>query len=244
MEKQLLVCRKVFRNRFEMADFFGSDDIFALVKQGCFSVAWEGKTATVREWEGFLFRKNVLYHRNVDIPVTMYLFRYRAQEPAFHSEHVCFRDKSRLCTTFSLLEQLDNGIVKDDFACRCHLFRDLILQYAIENGTLKGSDPVIEQAVAYIKGELARGVNLTAVASKTGLSYVQFLRRFKVLTGMAPTDYITSLRLQKAKNLLVGSSLQIKAIANACGFENEYYFSNFFKKHTGLSPKAYRTESF
>lgn len=88
------------------------------------------------------------------------------------------------------------------------------------------------------------GVDLAAVAQKTGLSYVQFLRRFKAFTGMTPMDYVTSLRLQRAKELLTGSTLPVKEIANVCGFENEYYFSNFFKKHTGRSPKAFRTEFF
>jgi AraC-like DNA-binding protein len=46
--------------------------------------------------------------------------------------------------------------------------------------------------------------------------------------------------MQKAKELLTGSSLQIKEIANACGFENEYYFSNFFKKHIKMSPSDFR----
>ena len=72
----------------------------------------------------------------------------------------------------------------------------------------------------------------------------QFLRRLKAFTGMTPTDYVTSLRLQQAKELLTGSPLPVKKIANVCGFENEYDFSNFFEKHTGRSPKAFRTESF
>lgn len=244
METQLLVFRKAVRNRFVMPDYLGSDDIFTMVIQGSFSVSWEGKTATVQEAEGFLFRKNVLYHRSVLSPLTMYLFRYRSREPAFACDHVLFGDKNRLFTTLGLLEQLDNGVFKDDYVYRSHLFQDLVFQYAIENGILQGADPVIEQAVARIKDRLSLGVDLAAVAEKTGLSYVQFLRRFKAFTGMTPMDYVTSLRLQQAKELLTGSPLPVKKIANVCGFENEYYFSNFFKKHTGRSPKAFRGEFF
>ena len=205
METQLLVFRKAVRNRFVMPDYLGSDDIFTMVIQGSFVVEWEGKKATVQESEGFLFRKNVLYHRSVLSPLTMYLFRYRSPEPAFACDHVLFRDKNRLRTTLDLLERLDNGVFKDDYVYRSHLFRDLVLQYAIENGVLQGADPVIEQAVARIKDRLSLGVDLAAVAEKTGLSYVQFLRRFKAFTGMTPMDYVTSLRLQQAKELLTGS---------------------------------------
>lgn len=244
METQLLVFRKAVRSRFVMPDYLGSDDVFAVVLEGSFSVSWEGKTAAVRESEGFLFRKNVLYHRSVISPVTMYLFRYRSREPAFARDHVIFEDQGRLHTTLSLLKQLDGGIFKDDYSYRCHLFQDLVLQYAVENGVFQGADPLIVQAVAQIKDRLPMGVDLAAVAQKTGLSYVQFLRRFKAFTGMTPMDYVTSLRLQRAKELLTGSTLPVKKIANVCGFENEYYFSNFFKKHTGRSPKAFRTEYF
>ena len=79
-----------------------------------------------------------------------------------------------------------------------------------------------------------------SLASKSGLSYVQFLRRFKAYTGLTPSDYLTSVRLQKAKMLLSNSTLLVREIAYACGFENEYYFSNFFKKHTATSPTAFR----
>ena len=79
------------------------------------------------------------------------------------------------------------------------------------------------------------------VAAKlTNLSYVQFLRRFQKYTGVTPSEYITSLRMQKAKTLLSDTDYHIKDIAEKCGFESEYYFSNFFKKNLGLSPKAFR----
>ena len=60
---------------------------------------------------------------------------------------------------------------------------------------------------------------------------------------MSPSDYVITLRIQKAQSMLAQTDLRIKDIALACGFENEYYFSNFFKKHTALSPTAFRAAS-
>lgn len=245
MEERLLVCLTAVRKRFAMEDFLGTDDIFFLVKKGSFLVEWEGKSATVRESEGFLFRKNVLYHRHALSPLRLYLFRYQSHKPAFPCDHVIFQNRDRLRTTLSLLEELDSGLFKSDFTCRCHLFQDLIFQYSVENGVIQGSDPLIEQAITEIKNGLRGRANekkLTDVSRRTGLSYVQFLRRFKAYTGMLPSDYITSLQIQKAKELLTNSDLRINVIANSCGFENGYYFSSFFKKHTGMSPSAFRTE--
>ena len=105
-------------------------------------------------------------------------------------------------------------------------------------------DEVIGEAIGKINKRMHhRDVKLVEIAAQSGLSYVQFLRRFKAVTGVAPSDYVAAIRLQKARNLLTDTDLLIKEIAYACGFENEYYFSNFFKKHTQMSPSAFRSVS-
>ena len=231
----------VHRETFNMEYFIGSDDIFALLKSGSFRVECEGKTFVVEKNQGFLFRKGVLYHRNVLEPVTMYLFRYKALSHAFDRDHVIFRDEARISSTLSLLERLDSEIFRDDFEYRSNLFFDMVTQYAVENGKNAVVDEVIQNAISKLNNRIhKKDVKLSMLAEQSGLSYVQFLRRFKAVTGVAPSDYVATLRLQKAKRLLTDTDLLIKDIAYACGFENEYYFSNFFKKHTELSPTAFR----
>ena len=88
MKIQLTVALRVFREQFLMENFIGSDDIFALVKEGSFSVESENGRFTVKEHEGMLFQKNVLYHRRVITPVTMYLFRYKSDFHVFSQEHI------------------------------------------------------------------------------------------------------------------------------------------------------------
>ena len=212
-------------------------------KEGCFEVETEKDRFTVNRGEGFLFRKDVLYHRHVISPVTMYLFRYRSELHAFCNDHVIFRDRERVFSTLSTLEQLDRGIFGNDFEYRSHLFSDLSLQYRLENRTMQSTDDPIKSATDKIRQSLHTGVDLEAIGTQSGLSYVQFLRRFKGYTGMTPSEYVIALRLQKAKKLLADTDLLVKEIAVACGFENEYYFSNFFKKHTSLSPSAFRGAS-
>ena len=57
---------------------------------------------------------------------------------------------------------------------------------------------------------------------------------------MTPSNYIALLRIQKAKEMLSNTELPIKEVAAACGFEDAYYFSNFFKKQFGISPTSFR----
>ena len=46
--------------------------------------------------------------------------------------------------------------------------------------------------------------------------------------------------IEKAKEFLTGGDMKIYEVADALGFENTTYFSHFFKKHTGVSPKDYK----
>ncbi len=240
MKTQLIVALRVYREQFLMENFIGTDDIFALVKEGSFCMESEGGQFVIQKNEGALFRKNVLYRRRVITPVTLYLFRYKSDAHAFDREHVIFRDQTRLSSTLSMLEQLDLGVFGNDFEYRCNLFADLAMQHAMENRSIQSIDIPIENAMDEIRRSLHLGIDLDKIGEGSGLSYVQFLRRFKSFAGMTPSDYIIALRLQKAKALLADTELLIKDISAACGFENEYYFSNFFKKHTALSPSAYR----
>ena len=140
-----------------------------------------------------------------------------------------------------MLKAVHDGVYKNVLELQCHLFHDIVMQYELQKqqGASIG-DELIERAILTLTAELHRGVDLCSLAEESGLSYVQFLRRFKAYTGLTPSDYLTSVRLQKAKMLLSNSTLLVREIAYACGFENEYYFSNFFKKHTATSPTAFR----
>ena len=241
MKIQLVTAQTVRREQFSMERFIGSDDIFALVKEGCFFAECEKQRFTVKEGEGFLFRRDVFYFRKVLSPVTLYLFRYKSLSHAFDRDHVIFRDQARLAGTVSMLERLDTEVFKEDFEYRGHLFADLVTQYAIENGGGQRTDEVIGEALSKINRRMRyRDIKLVEIAEQSGLSYVQFLRRFKQAVGIPPTEYIIKLRLQKAKALLIDTDLLVKEIAIACGFENEYYFSNFFKNAVGVSPSDFR----
>lgn len=247
MGAQLINNLRVYREKFNMENYIGSTDIFALVQSGSFTFESKEGFYTVSANEGALFRRDVLYHRKIVTPVTMYLFRYQSESPVFQTDKIVFSDTDRIRSTLALLEKIDKGVFKNEFELRSNVLADIIMQYTVENNALapatgKISDP-IGIAISQISENLHRKIDLAAVGSLTGLSYVQFVRRFKAETGMTPSEYISVLRLQKAKSLLAETSLPIRQIAYACGFENEYYFSNFFKKHISMSPTAFRKES-
>lgn len=77
------------------------------------------------------------------------------------------------------------------------------------------------------------------LCEKTGLSYSYFKELFISKYGMPPVKYLTQLRIEYAKELLITEKYSIGEIAEKCGFDNVYYFSTVFKKHTGVSPLKY-----
>lgn len=240
---QLLVSTRAYREKFKMEDFIGSDDIFALVAKGSFVFESPEGRYIVNQNEGALFRRNILYHRQVIEPVTLYLFRYRAEMSAFDADHVVFSDVGRIKSTVAMLEAMEWELFKDEFELKKHMFMDIVCQYALENGNSdsdKKGDVLIEMAIGHIKEGFNKKLSLFEIAEETGLSYVQFLRRFKAYTGLSPSDYLSTLRIRKSQSMLCDTELSIKEIAALCGFENEYYFSNFFKKQIGMSPSAFR----
>lgn len=73
----------------------------------------------------------------------------------------------------------------------------------------------------------------------SGLSYDYFKDLFIKQYGVSPVKYVTMMRVEKAKELLLTKLYSVTEVAEMCGFENIYYFSNVFKKATGISPKNY-----
>jgi transcriptional regulator GlxA family with amidase domain len=65
-------------------------------------------------------------------------------------------------------------------------------------------------------------------------------RRFKRATGMTPLSYLQSLRIAGAKDLLRHSNLTVGDIAWQLGIQDVSYFSQLFRRHSGMSPLRYR----
>ena len=77
------------------------------------------------------------------------------------------------------------------------------------------------------------------VVEEQNFSYSYFRSLFKNRFGQSPGQFLDQLRLSEAKKLLHLGQKPIREISDELGFENPYYFSRFFKKHQGLSPKHF-----
>ena len=79
-----------------------------------------------------------------------------------------------------------------------------------------------------------------AMCATTGLSYNHFKNLFIKQLGQSPVRRLTSLRMERAREMLITGQYSVTEIAAACGFDNVYYFSTVFKKHFGVAPSRYK----
>lgn len=100
--------------------------------------------------------------------------------------------------------------------------------------------PAVTRIAAQLKRDLRAPVNFDAVARRLGMSPSTFRRRWQEALGVAPARYLQQLRVQEACRLLVENTRPVRAIADAVGFEDEFYFSRRFRAETGLPPREYR----
>ncbi|MDF0727272.1 helix-turn-helix domain-containing protein [Cytobacillus sp. S13-E01] len=92
----------------------------------------------------------------------------------------------------------------------------------------------------YLRQNYQQDINLQEIADRFFLSREYISRRFKQEFDETITDYLTRVRMDKAKELLRNPKRKIYEIAYHVGYQNEKYFSKVFKKVVGLTPNEYR----
>jgi AraC family transcriptional regulator len=98
----------------------------------------------------------------------------------------------------------------------------------------------VEAVIDFIETNLAEDVNVSELASLTGLSAFHFSRCFRATTGLPPYAFITRARLTRAADLLGRSDVPIGEIAACVGYENTSQFSAAFRRWKGVTPSQFR----
>lgn len=98
------------------------------------------------------------------------------------------------------------------------------------------------QSIEYIHENYNKGITLDGLCKIACLSKYYYIKQFKELTHMTPMEYMTNLKLQKAKEMLIKKNASITAIAASLGFLDLASFSHFFIRHMGISPTDYKKQ--
>ena len=110
-------------------------------------------------------------------------------------------------------------------------------------GQQKNSEPsAITRAKEYIHEHYTEQLSLGRVAKAVNTSTFYFCKMFKKTTGVNFTDYLSQMRIEKSKSLLLNPDLRVSEIAFAVGFQSLTHFNRVFKKIVGQSPTQYRAQ--
>jgi len=113
------------------------------------------------------------------------------------------------------------------------------IQRLKEAKALREMRPITE-AKHYIQQHYQEALRLEDVSTAVGFNATYFSTLFKKETGQNFMDYLTELRVSKAKELLCGEELSVQDVAEQVGYRDLKYFSRLFKKLTGVSPSDYK----
>ncbi|MCB1079081.1 MAG: DNA-binding transcriptional regulator [Verrucomicrobiae bacterium] len=106
--------------------------------------------------------------------------------------------------------------------------------------TLAIDDPAVAQGVRFLREHLAEPVTNDVVSRAVGLSRTLFQQRFRAAMGQTVREYLTTLRLRRARSLIETSDLTLADIAQRCGFKHQEYLGDVFRKHFGITPGRLR----
>ena len=101
-------------------------------------------------------------------------------------------------------------------------------------------DAAIAHCQTWIAQHYAEPAPVAAMVRLSGMPERSFKRRFQQATGMSPLEYVHTLRLEEAKQMLETGDAPVEAIANEVGYEDAAFFSRLFRRQVALTPAQYR----
>jgi AraC-like DNA-binding protein len=239
---------------------------FHFIKSGSCEVITDTARFTVQEGEFYLTASNV-FHEQRSINNSRFIeyslncdLNIQKDTPAemlnlFNSfksaQCIAYKDESNCCQVF-------NNVLEEAYFERAGFFSSiknyipLLLintarnmprsrDYAYSIPKKNSSNTFrMSQIERFINDNISTPISTSSIATYMHLSQKQICRIIRESENMSTKEFVNSMKLIKAKELLKNSSLHIKKIADLLGFSSEYYFSQFFKNLEGYPPGVFR----
>ena len=144
-------------------------------------------------------------------------------------------------TGYEAAALLDRRIRGEHVEPEAHLIPPLGVATRQSTDVLAIDDPEVALAVRFIREHACEGINVRSVLRAVPLPRRVLESRFQATLGRTPHEEIVRLRMDRVKQLLVETDLNLATIAHRTGFRHVEYLSTAFKRHEGQSPSIYRT---
>lgn len=136
-------------------------------------------------------------------------------------------------------------VTADRFEAIIHLlnvFAQYLADYASRHAIASAPDEphAISNAKEFVQSHVEETITLALVVEHVHMSRFYFCKLFKKVTGMTLTEYVSRVRVEKAKRLLTNPSLRVSEVVYASGFGSIPRFNSVFKRYVGMPPTEYR----
>lgn len=117
-------------------------------------------------------------------------------------------------------------------------------EYRLETPQIIEADQVMmEKLMKFLEERIGdENLRIEEMADAVSMGRTVFYGKIKAIVGMSPSDFLRTLRMQRAEDLMVNSKLNFSQIAFSVGFSDPKYFTKCFKKETGMTPSEYRKQ--
>ncbi|MBR1951688.1 MAG: helix-turn-helix transcriptional regulator [Lentisphaeria bacterium] len=110
----------------------------------------------------------------------------------------------------------------------------------ISSETSLRDTPGLLKVINMLEKAPEKSYSLAQMAKISGMCVSSFTKKFRNLTGVSPTEFLLSRRIEKAENLLRNTTLPVYSVADMCGFNNINYFIKTFRRFRHLPPAQFR----
>ena len=225
--------------------------IYCVKGEGWYSI--KNKTFSIKQNQYFILPKSVAHEYGAQLknPWSIYWVHFTGENAAYFANYLQGKNSSgpalttpsalRLMIFEDILSHLEflndsNNLIYANSGLYAFLasFKRLHLQNADNN-----KNP-IEIVIAFMKSNLDKNLTLEDFADHVHMSSSHLSALFRKKTKYSPINLFTTLKIQKASQLLLDQKYSVKEIASSLGYEDPYHFSRVFKNTMGVSPKYFK----
>ncbi len=168
--------------------------------------------------------------------------KLKALEFAIWGEHIAYTNAGRVYQFRSRKDYLPDVLSFENYEQLRKWYTDKLTASCrnIKMRKEAQSSSIIDKAKDYIGARYNKDISLDDVSREVDISPYYFSKIFKEATGENFIEYVTNIRITKAKELLKNSEYSIKEICAEVGYSDPNYFSRTFKKNVGVTPTEYK----
>lgn len=207
-----------------------------------------GETVKIKGGSIFLIRpgETCFYQADADNPWTYIwigfdgvLCREMIGSTSFGSDNAVL-EAPYLAPVFERVKQMCKQTQGVELSAAAMLY-DIFAKLTENHRTGQRRSDYVARTAGYIRNNYAMPVAIASIASMIGIDRRYLCRIFSEKIGMTPKEYLVSIRLERAAELLRSGSISVGDIARSVGYEDVFNFSKMFKKKFGVSPLEYKT---